>query len=126
VSIDDRLIELDYGQWEGRPFAAVTAEEWRRWRADPAWSPPGGESLADVGARVRAALADLAAEAARADIVVVSHVSPIKAAVAWALGMGDELAWAVHLDPASLTRIAIRTAGPVVHSLNERLHAVGE
>ena len=125
VSVDDRWIELDYGEWERRPFAAVTAEEWRTWRADPAWAPPGGESLAAVGARVRAALADLAAEAAEADVVVVSHVSPIKAAVAWSLGAGDGLAWAIHLDPGSLTRIAVRPAGPVVHSLNERLHPPG-
>jgi broad specificity phosphatase PhoE len=121
VTVDERWIELDYGSWEGRKFAAVPASEWSRWRADPTWSPPGGESLATVGARVRAALAELAAEAADADVVVVSHVSPIKAAVAWALGAGEELAWAIHLDPASLTRIAIRPAGPIVHSLNERV-----
>lgn len=123
VTVDERWTELDYGTWEGRPFTAVTATEWSRWRADPAWSPPGGESLVAVGDRVRAALVELATEAADADVVVVSHVSPIKAAVGWALGAGDEVAWAIHLDPGSLTRIAIRPAGPVVHSLNERFHA---
>ena len=123
VTVDERWIELDYGDWDGRPFASVTAEEWRRWRGDLAWSPPGGESIAAVGSRVRAALADLAPEAAETNVVVVSHVSPIKAAVAWALGVGDEVAWAIHLDPASLTRITV-VPGPrgVVHSLNETAH----
>jgi broad specificity phosphatase PhoE len=122
VTVDERWIELDYGGWDGRPFAAVTAHEWAHWRADPAWSPPGGESLGAVGSRVRAALAHLAAEAAEADVAVVSHVSPIKAAVAWALGVGDEVAWAIHLDPASLTRIAVVGERGVVHSLNETAH----
>jgi len=122
VTVDERWTELDYGAWEGRPFASVTAEEWARWKDDVAWSPPGGESIAAVGARVRAALADLAAGATDADIAVVSHVSPIKAAVAWALGVGDEVAWSVHLDPAGVTRIALVLGRGVVHSVNETAH----
>ena len=122
VLVDGRWIELDYGDWDGRPFAAVPAEDWADWQADLAWCPPGGESLAAVGARVRTALDDLAGEAADTDIAVVTHVSPIKAALAWALGVGDEVAWSIHLDPASVTRIAIRSGRPVVHSLNETAH----
>ena len=122
VAVDERWIELDYGDWEGRPFASVTAEEWARWQADVRWSPPGGESIAAVGERVRAALADLAAEAADTDIAVVSHVSPIKAAVAWGLGVGDEVAWGIHLDPASVTRIGVVRGRGVVRSLTETAH----
>ena len=55
-------------------------------------------------------------------VVVVSHVSPIKAAVAWALGVGPEVAWRSHLDPASITRIAIGPAGPVLRTFNEVAH----
>ncbi len=36
---------------------------------------------------------DLAADAAHQNIVVVSHVSPIKASVAWALGTPDDTTW---------------------------------
>lgn len=122
VTVDDRWTELDYGAWDGRPFASVSPDEWARWREDPAWSPPGGESLSAVGVRVRLAVADLVDEAATTDVVVVSHVSPIKAAVAWVLGVGDEVAWSIHLDPASLTRVSLRTGRPVVHSLNETAH----
>ena len=121
VTIDDRWIELDYGAWDGRPLDGIPAEEWARWRDDPDWSPPGGESLLSVGTRVRAALADLAAEAVEGDVAVVTHVSPIKAALAWALGTGDEVAWRIRLDPASLSRIATGTAA-MVHSLNETGH----
>ena len=80
---------------------------WAAWRADSTWSPPGGESLAALGVRVRAACAGLVDEAAGRDVVVVTHVSPIKAAVAWALGVGDEVAWRMWVAPASITRIGV-------------------
>jgi broad specificity phosphatase PhoE len=107
VTVDDRWIEIDYGRYDGTPLAEVPPEVWTSWRADLAWRPEGGESLAAVGARVRAACEELSAEAAVADIVVVSHVSPIKAAIAWALGIGDEAVWRMFLDVASVCRIGV-------------------
>jgi broad specificity phosphatase PhoE len=128
LDIDDRWIEVDYGELEGRALGAVPAELWSRWRADPTFVPPGGESLADVGVRVRAACDELFGrdgEGARAeaDVVVVSHVSPIKAAVAWALGGGDEMVWRLYLATASITRIGWGEGGPVLHSYNETVAA---
>ena len=61
----------------------------------------------------------LAARAADHDVAVVTHVSPIKAAVAWALGAGIEIAWRSHLSPASVSRIDIRRNGPVLTAFNE-------
>ena len=119
VVIDDRWIEIDYGAHDGTPLVDVPREMWTRWRADTAWAPEGGESLASVGRRVRAACQDLMAEAAVADVVVVSHVSPIKAAVAWALGTGDEAVWRMFLDVASVCRIGIGPEGPSLRSFNE-------
>ena len=118
VEVDERWVELDYGELDGRPITDVPADLWRRWRADAAFAPPGGESLAALGRRVRAAGDELAAEAAEVDVVVVSHVSPIKAAVARALGVGDELSWRLHVTPASVTRIAVRDGGGVLTSFN--------
>ena len=118
VEVDERWVELDYGEWDGRPIADVPLEAWRRWRADVDFAPPGGESLADLGRRVRAACDELAAEAADTDVVVVSHVSPIKAAVAWALDVGDELSWRLHVAPASVTRIAVRDGRGVLTAFN--------
>ncbi len=54
VEIDDRWIELDYGEWDERPLSEVTAEEWAHWRNDPTWAPPGGEK-AMVASLARAA-----------------------------------------------------------------------
>ncbi len=128
VEVDERWIEVDYGELEGRPLRDVPAEVWARWRADPAFTPGGGESLAAVGDRVRRACDELFAvpgEGARADadVVVVSHVSPIKAAVTWALDGGDEMVWRLYLATASITRIGWGSDGPVLHGYNETLSA---
>ena len=119
IEVDDRWIELDYGEYDGAPFAAVPASIWDQWRTDAAFAPPGGESLVAVGARVRDACAELAPDAATSDIVVVSHVSPIKAAVGWALGVGDAISWRLHLDVAAISRIATDGAAPRLRSYNE-------
>lgn len=122
VQVDPRWIEMSYGDWERRPVAEVPPETWRRWAADPHFAPPGGESIADLGVRVRDACEDLAERAADEDVVVVSHVSPIKAAVAWALGVPDEIAWHLYLAPGSITRIQIRGPRRVLHSYNTTAH----
>ncbi len=119
VDIDERWIELDYGTIDGTPVADVPADVWREWRADPHFVPGGGESLATLGIRVRAACEELLDEARTHDVVVVSHVSPIKAAIGWALGAGDEIGWHLFVQVASIARVAIGPWGPSLHSFNE-------
>lgn len=119
VDVDERWIELDYGEFDGKPVADVPADLWTAWRADPHFVPAGGESLAMVGTRVRAACDELLDEARAHDVVVVSHVSPLKAAIAWALGAGDELSWRMFVQLASIARVAIGPWGPSLHSFNE-------
>ncbi len=124
VEIDDRWVEVDYGELDGRPLGAVPSEVWARWRKDPDFRPPGGETLSETGVRVRAACEELFAtegEGARGPgpVVVVSHVSPIKAAACWALGLGDEGAWRLYLATASLTRVTWGADGPVLSRFNE-------
>jgi probable phosphoglycerate mutase len=122
VERDERLIEIDYGEWDERGFEDVPAEDMRRWRADPAFVPPGGESLAMVQERVSECAADLLARSGDGLVIAVSHVSPIKGAVAWALGVGPEISWRMRLDLASVTRI---TRGPSLLTFNEVARAPG-
>jgi broad specificity phosphatase PhoE len=122
VEIDERWIELDYGEFDGRPFGDLPEGTWDRWRSDVTFAPPGGESLATLGRRVRAALGDVAPRAVEGTVVVVTHVSPIKAALAWALGVGDEVAWRAHVAPASITRIGVGERGPVLVGFNDVAH----
>jgi broad specificity phosphatase PhoE len=122
VEVDERWIEMDYGDFDGRPAADVPNETWARWRADVDFVPPGGESLARMAARVHDALDDLVAQASGRQVVVVTHVSPIKAAVGWALEIGPEVSWRTFVAPASITRIGVGPSGPTLRSFNETMH----
>lgn len=119
VELDDRWMELAYGEYEGTPHADVPSEVWSRWREDPNFTPEGGESLAALDVRVRTACDDLLGRAGEANIVVVSHVSPMKSAVAWALGVGIDISFNCHLDHASVCRIAVRNGRPILQTFNE-------
>jgi broad specificity phosphatase PhoE len=120
VETDERWIELDYGAFDGRAAADVPAEVWDRWRADPDFAPPGGESLRSCAGRVRDACEQLVSETGEGDVVVVSHVSPIKAAVAWALDVGVETSFRMFLDVGAICRVAVGPRGPSLRSYNER------
>jgi probable phosphoglycerate mutase len=124
VEVDERLVEVDYGVWDGHPFAALPVELVRKWRSDPTFTPEGGESLADVRARMAHCASDLLERAAEAGapVVAVSHVSPIKAAVLWALTLDDTFSWRLRLDTASITRLVPGPDGPVLHTFNETGH----
>jgi broad specificity phosphatase PhoE len=125
VEVDERWVEMDYGALDGRPPSALDADGWRAWRDDPAHVPAGGESVAEVGVRVRSACRELAGVAAEGDVVVVSHVSPIKAAVAWALGVGDEVAWRMWVADAAVCRIDTSGSAPRLLAFNDVAAHVG-
>jgi probable phosphoglycerate mutase len=124
IAVDERWVEVDYGEFECQPLGGIPAEVWQRWRSDRDFRPEGGETLAEVDRRVVEACGELfasdgtGARRSDGDVVVVSHVSPIKAAVAWALGTVD-LYWRLHLRTASVTRIGWNRDGPILHAFNE-------
>jgi probable phosphoglycerate mutase len=124
VEPEPALIEMDYGEWDERPLADVPREVWAAWQDDIDFAPPSGESLRSVQGRVSECAASLLARSADGPVIAVSHVSPIKAAAIWALGLDDlpHLAWRLRLDVASITRIAPGLSGPVLAGFNQRAY----
>jgi broad specificity phosphatase PhoE len=119
MTVDPRLVELDYGEWDVRSFAEFPSEDLARWRRDATFAPPGGESLLAVGARVGQWCAEVADGPT---VVAVSHVSPIKAAVLWALDADPLLAWRMRLDVASITRVETGGGQRALVGFNETAH----
>ncbi|WP_159999712.1 histidine phosphatase family protein [Roseomonas sp. 18066] len=74
ITFDDRLLELDFGDWEGLPWDDIPRAALDAWAADVAnFAPPGGESGAALLARVTAFHAAL-----DGDSVVIGHAGPLK------------------------------------------------
>jgi len=119
VEVDDRLVEVDYGEYDGVVLTELPPDLVEKWRTDEHFAPPGGETLAAVQARMTAFTAERVGQLVDGPIVAVSHVSPIKAAVCWALELPALAAWRMRLDNATLTRITAGPDGPVLASFNE-------
>ena len=73
--VDEGLREFSIGDWEGRSFRdLIEAEDlWGRWKVDPAFAPPNGESPASFSLRVLRDLQRLADRHAGQTVVVVTH-----------------------------------------------------
>jgi len=122
VIIDERFIELNYGDYDGVPMTDIPHDVWQQWRNDHHFRPPNGETLAELDQRVHTALRDLSERAHDEHVIVVSHVSPIKSAVVWALNGDTSMTWRCMLDRASITRIAVSNRGPSLIGFNDTAH----
>ena len=112
TTIDDRWMEIDFGAYDDRRIGEVMAELGAAWASDISYVPPDGESMAALHERVGEAIAEMAEEAMTRNVVVVTHATPIKSAVAWLLGGGAEMIMRLRVSLASLT-----VFGPVAHGL---------
>lgn len=122
------LIEVDFGQWEGKTFAQASAadpELHARWMEDTGVACPGGESLQAVHLRVRRARIALCERFAGKTVLVVSHVNPIKSFVRQGLDAGPPVFHRLFLDLASISRVEFWDGGAVVRGVNDVGHMAG-
>jgi len=106
VTVDHDLIETDFGGWEGLTFGEAAdrdPELHRKWLRDTSVMPPDGESFDSVAERVRRAQARIINEHHGQNVLVVSHVTPIKTLLRMALDAGPGILYRLHLDLASLS-----------------------
>lgn len=123
--VDDRLVEVDYGQWTGRKLAELITEPlWTVVQQQPSAAVfPGGEGLAQVQARAVAAVREhdrrLAAEhGADALWVACTHGDVIKAVLADALGTHLDSFQRITADPASMSVVRYTELRPFVLHVN--------
>jgi broad specificity phosphatase PhoE len=104
---DERFAETDTGDWTGRSFAEVRAEDpdgFHRFQiSDPDFRYPGGESFAEQSDRVQAGLDDLRASPSGLPALVVCHRGVIRLALAVATGRTD--AGATEIPNAALVTL---------------------
>ncbi|HVA52720.1 MAG TPA: histidine phosphatase family protein [Acidimicrobiales bacterium] len=122
--VKESFVEVDYGDLDGQPVSTITFEGWRAFEHDHDVAFGGGESLASVDQRVHEELDALLRDessllhAHDRHLAIVSHVSPIKSAVVWALGVTGSTAWRTRLDNGSITTIGLRGATPQLVRFN--------
>ncbi|RAI60746.1 histidine phosphatase family protein [Roseicella frigidaeris] len=123
LEIEPDLAEQHLGEWQGIAHEELAAR--LRHAPHPFWphaaeeTPPGGESFADLQARVGAALERLAAAHAGGDVVVVAHGGSIRASLAHALGLTGHQALAFSIRNLGLTRLERVGADWRIAAVNE-------
>lgn len=106
VTVDDDLIETDFGAWEGLTFAEAAERDPElhgSWLRDTSTAPPGGESFDAVAERVSKVRDRIVAAHQGTTVLLVSHVTPIKMLLREALDAGPGILYRLHLDLASLS-----------------------
>ena len=122
VETDPDLDEVDSGQWTGKTIAEIDGDpDWAVWnRVRAQAKAPGGESLADIQARMARATGRLIREGEGTGVLVVSHGDPIRMALLWRLGLGVDRIDSLHVDPGSVSLLTITERGAQLRLLNER------
>jgi alpha-ribazole phosphatase len=120
--VEPDLVEQHLGDWQGLAHAALppllTLPAHAFWPLGGEERPPGGESMAEVIARVGPAMERLAEAHDGGDVVVVSHGGAIRAAVAHALGITADNALHLSVQNISLTRLERHPAAWRVVNVN--------
>ncbi len=125
--VDPDWDEQGFGDWDGSSMAELMAAEpqsMRRFRDDPHYARPGGESHVQLLERVGSAFQ--AAVARGGTVVVASHRKPILAVLSTVLGLPHASFWTLATAPASLTAIQMWGDGNAqIAFVNRTGHLVG-
>jgi alpha-ribazole phosphatase/probable phosphoglycerate mutase len=115
LAMDDRLVELGFGAWEGRTADELTAEDPEalvRFRRDPvAHAPPGAEPLASFRGRILEAWNALREQHHGKHVLVIAHAGVIRMMVAQALDIPLQHIFRLQVPSAGLTRLRLESNG---------------
>ena len=118
---DARLMEQNWGRWEGLNRAGILAldgeDAFARAGAGLSFRPPGGESTAELHARVQAFLNEIARE--QTDAIAVAHLGVLRAAYTLATGWDMQTPMPPDLDISKALILRLAPDGrPVIAALN--------
>jgi probable phosphoglycerate mutase len=120
-ALDARLMEQNWGRWEGLTTDEIRLQDgedcFARAGLKHAFRPPGGESTAELMARVAAFMTDTAKT--RTDAVAVAHFGVLRAAYTLATGWAMETIMPEELDVAKILVLSLAEDGkPAIAELN--------
>lgn len=126
VTVEPRLIDIDYGAWQGLTPAEVRErwpEQLAAWYETPHLARiPGGELLAAVRERALAVVAEVAARFPAQSVVLVSHTVVNRALVLGALGLSDDRFWRLRQEPCAINVLEAEDSMITLVTFNDTCH----
>ncbi len=120
VTIDEDVIEIDFGEWTGRTFESLRT--WPGWpnftRFRSTAQVPGGESMLAVQARSVAAIVRLRETYPEGEVVIVSHGDVIKSILAHFLTIPLDMFRRFDIGPASRSVVTVTDEDARVLTVN--------
>lgn len=125
--VDERLIEINYGQWEGKTLEEMQEDDptlFRAWSADPGQvAPPGGETGVAAQQRVAPFFDALAKKHRNGQVAVVFHRTVCRLVICHFLGMSpSDYRRRLTLDNAALSIVRPREDGWQLVAFNDTAH----
>ena len=117
TDLDDDLVELDYGGYEGRTTAEISQElgrGWSVWRDGVVPGETPGETLADVGGRCDRVLERVRPRLADGDVALVAHGHLLRVLTARWIGLPPEAGALFALPPGRAGVLGHEHARPVL------------
>lgn len=128
VSFDDRLMEIGFGEWEGKSkdeISALNPQALQNFYNDPiGFCPPGAEALADFEKRVTAAWQALLQDYAGKHVLLVVHAGVIRMLVRYVLAAPLASMFRIGVPNASISRFRIDGMGD--HALTSLMFHNGQ
>lgn len=119
--VDIRLMEMDFGRWEGLRFEEIGEAAFADWVKTPLdFAPPGGESPRVMAQRVWAWM-DSVLSADKTDplpVVVVAHGGPLRMIASRLLQIPPENSLCLDFQMGQATRIDIEAWGATLRWMN--------
>lgn len=109
VQQDTRLMEVHFGDWEGKKWNDLDQEILNGWMSDFVHvQPPNGESAQDLFQRVAAFLEELRSKDYK-KCLIVAHAGSIRAILCSILGHPVDNMFRVHVNYGTVVRINLGT-----------------
>ncbi len=106
VTIDNRLQEVDFGQWENQPFAEINPELLKEWTENFVVSPPpNGESFSDLCRRAGHFWDELISSTLPGPILIITHAGVIRALLSHILQLPPANAFKFRVDHGSVHKL---------------------
>jgi len=126
ISIDKRLIEMNYGSWSGKKLSKLSRmRDWKVIQKKPsAFRFPQGESFKELEKRIESLLTELARKYPKETILLITHGDVIKIAASLTVGSGLDNFQKFVVDPCSLTTLSWSSKSRIMITFNQKIVSI--
>lgn len=126
ISIDKRLIEMNYGSWSGKKLSKLSRmKDWKVIQTKPsAFRFPQGESFKELEKRIESLLKELTRKYPKETVLLITHGDVIKIAASLTVGTGLDNFQKFAVDPCSLTTLSWGPKSRIMITFNQKIVSI--